>query len=331
MACGGVLPRTGSTGFQLTDSQVIDCHFGLWAEATCGYAAHLIARNRFVTTQPGVMDAFDYDNGNDDGLLSCTRPSTAALRRQMRNQIIGNTVINSCKLGIAVARMGGFLIQDNYVVSPSPKMRDCSYKWCDSTGGNSIHIEHESYDIEISNNRIVQGGNTNNSSVSVGIWVADSSNVRVTGNNVQLANSTRDCIQFAAGFCTNPKPNHQGAHHDDCTARVNLTVINNTVSGCRDGVNIWGNGTVGIVSVLISHNSIKEQWLAGITIGSTSQVTIATNEIQDAPIPVLIHSASDQVTVRDNCFEAMGSCNITYQGNSTSATTQNNTCTALRS
>jgi hypothetical protein len=67
MACGGVLPRTGSTGFQLTDSQAIDCHFGLWAEATCGNAAHLIARNRFVTTQPGVMDAFDYDNGNDDG------------------------------------------------------------------------------------------------------------------------------------------------------------------------------------------------------------------------------------------------------------------------
>lgn len=239
MACGGILPHNAAIGFELSDSIVQDSHFGLWAEATCGYAAHKIVRNFFVTTRPGAQDAFDYDNGNVDGLMNCTQPATQELRNRMRNQIIGNTVLNSCKLGIAVARMGGFLIQDNLVIAPSPEMRDCSYHWCSPTGGNPIHIEHESFDIEIVNNRVRQGGNCTNCSVVVGIWVADSTNVTITGNTVHLENSTRDCIQFAADICQNVKPNHQNAHHDSCVARDNFHVLNNTVRGGRVGANVW--------------------------------------------------------------------------------------------
>eukprot|EP00040_Diaphanoeca_grandis_P032528 m.197218 g.197218 ORF g.197218 m.197218 type:complete len:515 (+) comp32653_c0_seq1:165-1709(+) len=328
-ACGGVLPHTTAQFFQLTDSMIVDSHFGLWAEATCGYASHLIARNHWVSTNPGAQDAMDYDNGNADGILNCSTPATAAGRRQLRNHIVNNTVVNTNSLGIAVARMGGFTIENNLVIAPGPTIRNCSYNWCNANGGNSIHIEHESYDIEIINNRVVQGECSSNCSVSVGIWIADSANVTVEGNTIVLANSTRDCIQYAADFCTNAKPNHD---HDVCVARANLVVRNNSGSGCRSGMNIWGNGTVGITDVLISDNVFRASWMSGVSVGSARRVQILANIIDGAPVPVLVHAAAYVVGVLNNMFANCTTCNITYVGNPATtphANASNNTCAPM--
>lgn len=326
MACGCVLPKLLATGLRIEDSVFVDCHWGIWAEATCGYASHWVARNTWLTTRPGGQDAINYDNGNTDGVLDCPVPPTAKLRSEKRNRIVSNTVIASQKLGIAVARMGGFTIEDNRVTAPNATIRTCPYSWCDPNGGNSIHIEHESFDIDIVGNRVEQGGCERNCSVGVGIWVADSSNVTVTNNTVTLMNSTRDCIQYATPVCDNGKPNHA---HDHCGPRAGFAVKGNSVQGCRSGVNIWGNGTVGLRGVIVAGNTASSLWLSGISVGSVDGVAVHANRIQRAPMPVLIQPQALAAVVDGNTFTACGTCNISYHGNpaiTPPATAFNNSC-----
>lgn len=321
MVCGGVLPRQGAMYFHLTDSIVVDSQFGLWAEATCGYAGHLIARNRFVTIVPGAQDAIDYDNGNTDGILNCTPPS-ATERPKMLNVIADNVIVNSRVLAIAIARMGGFVIKNNFISNPGPAMRNCQYYGCNPIWGNSIHLEHESFDVEVTDNVVVQGCRQN-CSTSIGVWIADSSNVTVTENHIDLGNSTHDGIQFATSYCTNKRPNH---NHDHCTPRNGVVIADNFVAGGRTGVNIWGNGTVGLTNVRIINNTLLNSWAAGISIGSAQNILIGGNVVDVAPVPVHVSPAAENVSVTSNAFRGCATCNISYSTGAEPAKASNNTC-----
>ena len=234
--CAAFSPTQDADGLSITDCVSVDSHYFVWAEATCGYASHRYLRNQVFTTRPDPKNrsnAFELDNGNGDGLLNCTIPTTASERLARRNVLANNTIVNFMWQGIAIARMRGFELVDNTILSGELSI----------PGGNGIHIEHDSGDILVQGNTVTQP-------VSEPIWISASGNITVVGNTVSMANCTKDCVQV----CT--QPHDETAPLGPLAGTGGMMISGNTLSGCRAGINVWGSGTAGLTGVPTPYNII---------------------------------------------------------------------------
>ena len=307
-ACAAFSPSRHSDDLEITDCVSIDNHYFVWAEATCGYAGHRYLRNSIATTRSDAKNrsnAFELDNGNADGLLNCTAPATAAERHARRNIVAGNRITNFIWQGIAIARMHGFEVSDNLILAGELSL----------PGGNGIHVEHNSGDINISGNTVTQPQ-------SEPIWIAASANVSVAHNTVAMANCSKDCVQV----CTQPHRQAVPEGHAD-PLDTGIRIVGNTLSGCRSGVNVWGNGSAGLFGVAIEGNEIAKSWEAAVSVGSARGIAVRGNHISGAPVPVRVTVGAEQLAVEGNTFRGCASCEVEYvQPLAPRAQVANNTC-----
>ena len=300
-----------ATFFSLVDSSLSDVYYGLWAEATCGYAGHRIQRNTVELTRPaqkpGNGMGFNWDNGNSDGLLNCTDPDPL-VRAEMTNIVEGNHIRSFAQFGIAVARMHGFVVRNN-VVLHGPHS---------GTGwGNAIHFEHECRDVLIE-------GNTAAHPVGGSISVTGSSNVTIVRNTVDIP-------------VTKPKPSEACIIADNNRWPVvvvnGLRIEDNTVRGCNVGINVWSNdSTVKFHGVRIANNSISGTVRAGIQLGGMQDTVVEGNSMHGTGgfVNLLAFVGALSVlppfTLRDNTGSNVADCMIHNSPNGTGVVVADNSC-----
>lgn len=319
-ACGVSLSNVFLNGFRLAneakffslvDSSLTDVYYGLWAEATCGYAGHRIQRNTVELTRPaqkpGNGMGFNWDNGNSDGLLNCTDPDPL-IRTEMTNIVEGNHIHSFAQFGIAVARMHGFIVRNN-VVLHGPNS---------GTGwGNAIHFEHECRDVLIE-------GNTAAHPVGGSISVTGSSNVTIVRNTVDIP-------------VTKPKPSEACIIADNnrwpVVAVNGLRIEDNTVRGCNVGIDVWSNdSTVKFHSVRITNNSISGTVRAGIQLGGMQDTIVEGNRMNSTGGFVNLLAFEDALsvlapfTLKDNTGSNVADCVIHNSPNGTGVVVVDNSC-----
>ena len=296
--------------FSLVDSSLTDVYYGLWAEATCGYAGHLIQGNTVRLTRPaqkpGQGMAFNWDNGNSDGIV-CTDPPQSQ-KHNLTNIVEGNHIHSFAQFGIAVARMHGFIVRNNIVLHGT----NSGTGW-----GNAIHFEHECRDVLIE-------GNTAAHPVGGSISVTGSSNVTITGNSVQMS-------------LAKPKPSEACIIADNNRNPVvvasGLRIHNNTVSGCNVGIDVWGNSSaVTFHHVSIVGNSISNTTRAGIQLGASRWSSIDSNTMEGTGgfVNLLAFNSTLSVvppfTLEGNNGSEVGDCSINNPPRGSSVTVQGNLC-----